>query len=313
VRAPAVAIVAAFVCGITLGLYPPFAQINTSPAKLEIGFAASAVFALVALLLLRSEKLIAGAAVSLLCWLSLGLTGAVIAQQRLPSNHVTQLLDHNQLSLKTPLRWHGILRDEPTHLPWGTGYEIELRGVNYEGTSIPIAGGLRLSFTPHAATDAALLPQLHAGDAIDVVTAARRPPFFRDEGAFNRRSYLATQSIDLIATLRSPKLLQKTSNATSQTIANRLARARAKLRDEIDTLLASDPRSAATLRAMLLGDRSFVDRDESIAFQKTGVFHILVVAGLHVGALAALIFWVTRKLRFTPTLTIIFVVALLAA
>ncbi len=64
---------------------------------------------------------------------------------------------------------------------------------------------------------------------------------------------------------------------------------------------------------MLLGDRTFVDRDESIAFQKTGVFHILVVAGLHVAALAALIFWTTRKLRLTPTLTIFIVVATLTA
>ncbi len=64
---------------------------------------------------------------------------------------------------------------------------------------------------------------------------------------------------------------------------------------------------------MLLGDRTFVDRDESIAFQKTGVFHILVVAGLHVAALAALIFWTTRKLRLTPTVTIVIVVAALTA
>src|SRR5262249_38266357 len=96
-------------------------------------------------------------------------------------------------------------------------------------------------------------------------------------------------------------------------IIDRVARVRACLRDELDSLLASDPRSAATLRAMLLGDRSFVDRDESIAFQKTGVFHILVVAGLHVGALAALIFWTSRRLRFTPTLTIFFVLTVLAA
>ena len=48
---------------------------------------------------------------------------------------------------------------------------------------------------------------------------------------------------------------------------------------------------------MLLGDRSFVDRDEAMDFQKTGVFHVLVVAGLHVGALAALLFWMGRKLR----------------
>jgi competence protein ComEC len=313
VKAPAVAIVAAFVCGIALGLYPPLAQFSSSPVKLGLCFALTAAFGVAALLLLRSEKLIASGAASLLCWISLGLTSAAVAQRPLPSNHVTQLLDHNRLSLKTPLRWHGILRDEPTRLPWGTGYEIELRNVDYEGAAMPISGGLRLSFTPHTAADGSLLPQLHAADEIDVVAEAKRPQIFRDEGAFDRRAYLATQNIDLIAALRSPRLLQKTSTSPRESIANQLARARSRLRGEIDNLLATEPRSAATLRAMLLGDRSFVDRDESVAFQKTGVFHILVVAGLHVGALAALIFWTTRKLRFNPTMTIIFVIALLAA
>jgi len=41
---------------------------------------------------------------------------------------------------------------------------------------------------------------------------------------------------------------------------------------------------------MLLGDRSFVDGDEARDFQKTGAFHVLVVAGLHVGAIAVLLF-----------------------
>jgi competence protein ComEC len=313
VKAPAVAIVAAFVCGIALGLCPPFEQLSASPAKLGLCFAASAAFGVIALLLLRSDKLLASGALALLCWLSLGLTSAAIAQQALPSDHVTRLLDRNRLSLKTPLRWHGILRDEPARLPWGTGYEIELLSVDYEDAAVPVVGGLRLSFTPHANTNASLVSQLHAGDEIDVVAEARRPPVFRDEGAFDRRAYLATQNIDLVGILRSPKLLQKISAAPHPTIVNRLARARSRLRDEIDTLLATDPRSAATLRAILLGDRSFVDREESTAFQKTGVFHILVVAGLHVAALGALIFWISRKLRLSPTMTMLLVVAVLAA
>jgi competence protein ComEC len=313
VRAPAVGIVAAFVCGIVLGLYPPFYSISTSSVKLGLCFVVSATLAIVALFLLRSGKLHASAAVSLLCWLALGVTSSAIAQQPLPPNHVTQLLDHNELRLKTPLRWHGILRDEPARLPWGTGYEVELRAVDYQGATVPISGGLRLSYTPHAATDAALFPRLHAGDAVDVIAEAKRPPFFRDEGAFDRRAYLAAQNIDLVASLRSPKLLQKTSADSSQNISGRIARVRAQLRNEIDSCFTGNPQSAATLRAMLLGDRTFVDRDESIAFQKTGVFHILVVAGLHVAALAVLIFWIARKLRFTPTVTIVFVIGVLAA
>jgi competence protein ComEC len=37
-----------------------------------------------------------------------------------------------------------------------------------------------------------------------------------------------------------------------------------------------------------------------VDFQKTGVFHVLVVAGLHVGALAVFLFWLGRALRLTP-------------
>jgi ComEC/Rec2-related protein len=48
---------------------------------------------------------------------------------------------------------------------------------------------------------------------------------------------------------------------------------------------------------MLLGDRSFVDSDVVLAFQKTTAYHVLVVAGLHVGALIVFLYWLGRRLR----------------
>ena len=62
-----------------------------------------------------------------------------------------------------------------------------------------------------------------------------------------------------------------------------------------------NPQVAGILRAML-GDRSFVDRAESLDFQKTGTFHVLVVAGLHVGVLAFFLLWLARRLRLPRTL-----------
>ena len=67
------------------------------------------------------------------------------------------------------------------------------------------------------------------------------------------------------------------------------------------------------LRAMLLGDRTFVDRDEAHDFQKTAAFHVLVVAGLHVGAIAVVLFWVGRKLRWARVLTMALTLVLLLA
>jgi competence protein ComEC len=219
-------------------------------------------------------------------------------------------VEQGRLSLKTPLRWHGHLRDEPARLPWGYGYEIELSGVEFEEALHPVRGGLRLSFT--ARPEGALPPDLHAGDEVAVLTEAKRPQVFRDEGAFDRRAYLAQQNIDLVATLRAPELIERMSSA-APTIGTVLARARRRLRCEIDELFAGTPQIAGVLRAMLLGDRSFVDREESADFQKTGVLHVLVVAGLHVGALTFALYWAGRRLRLSRVWTMLFTLTMLSA
>jgi competence protein ComEC len=92
-----------------------------------------------------------------------------------------------------------------------------------------------------------------------------------------------------------------------------VSRGRWRLREELDELWSKDTRVAGVLRAMLLGDRSFVDGDEARDFQKTGAFHVLVLAGLHVGAIAVLLFWVGRKLRWARVWTMSFTLLLLIA
>src|SRR6266481_6313882 len=56
------------------------------------------------------------------------------------------------LLIAAPLHRHGILRDEPATLPWGTSYEIELTSVAYQQRSVSIQGSLRASYTPHGRT-----------------------------------------------------------------------------------------------------------------------------------------------------------------
>lgn len=307
-KLPAVAIAAGFAGGIALGLHPLVVPHVTSRFFLATSFALSLTLIVAGLLLAKMERLFPAAVISLSSWASLGFLAACVSEQPRPANHVTSLFEQNRLSLQTPLRWHGRLRDEPAKLPGGYGLEIDLAGVAFEGAAIPVQGGLRVSSTPRP--EQAPLPELHAGDEVSILTEAKLPQMFRDEGAFDRRAYLAQQHIDLVATLRSPELIERLASS-KQSLATFLARTRKRLRDEIDTLCSSSPQSVGVLRAMLLGDRSFVDRAESADFQKTGAFHVLVVAGLHVGAIAAVLFWAGRKLRLTRSLTMLFTLALL--
>ncbi|MGH9741499.1 MAG: ComEC/Rec2 family competence protein, partial [Candidatus Acidiferrum sp.] len=309
-RLPAVAIAALFASGVVLGQAAWFAQRVSSHACIAIGFAATAILICGGILLTKISRLFPAAIVSACSWLLLGLLGAGIANQPRPADYVLSLVQAGHVSLKTPLRWHGRLRDEPARLPWGYGYEIELTGVEYDGALVPALGGLRLSYSAEDGKTTA--PDVHAGDELTVVAQARQPQVFRDEGAFDRRAYLEQQNIDLIATLRAPKLMERT-RAAHTTPATLLAHARRRLRDELDTLFTARPQVDGVLRAMLLGGRSFVERTESTDFQKTGVFHVLVVAGLHVGALAVFLFWMGRALKLTRFWTAVFTLTLLFA
>ena len=309
-KLPAVVITAAFACGVALGLYQPVARLATSRAWLAGGFLASVLLIVTAIALLNRPHLNEAAIVSAVCWIFLGTLGAWISNQPFPGTHIISLINTGRIDLRTPLRWHGRLRDEPTKLPWGFGLEFELVSVDYESSHVPSLGGLRVSFSPKP--DDPGLPALHAGDEVTVIAQAKRPQLFRDEGAFDRRAYLASQGIDLVATLRSPDLIQRASSAPLSA-GTLLARIRHRLRDEVDTLFASRPEVGAVLRAMLLGDRSFVERDEAVDFQKTGVFHVLVVAGLHVGALAFFLYWIGRELRLSRLATMLFTLTLLFA
>ena len=309
-KVPAVAIAAAFAGGILLGQSPlllsPFA--NHSPLLIAAILAGGVL--LLGFALLWRDWIWPAAVASLIAWMALGLLAALTVQQPLPAEHVLSRMAAHQIPTRVPLRWHGVLRSEPERLPWGFGLEMDLRAVETADGRLPVAGGMRLGFTPKE--DATALPELHAGDEIAVLAEAHTPLQFKDVGAFDRRAFLAEQNIHLQATLRASSLLERTGTAG---LSWRwwLARLRGVLRQRLGAMFGESTATAGILRAMLLGDRSFVDRAESADFQKTGVFHVLVVAGLHVGALAAFLFWLARKLRLSRGAeTLLILVGLLA-
>ena len=96
------------------------------------------------------------------------------------------------------------------------------------------------------------------------------------------------------------------------TLSERLARTRGRLFRSLNDIFISRPDEAALARAMLLGDRSFVEHDRVVEFQQTGVYHVMVLAGLHVGALTAFFIWAGRRLHLpllSRTLLTLFVLA----
>ncbi len=303
---PALAIAFLFATGILVGgIYAP-----SLPHAFAATLAVSFVLLILGAALLRKHLTLACLA-SLLAWCLLGAAAIHIERLRVPTDRVTRLVAENRLELSQPLRWRGQLRSDPLRLPWGIRYDVDLDQVQSAATWIPVSGGLRADyFFDERSREAP--PQLRAGDSIEVLLRARLVRNFADPGVTDHRALMADQGIYLTGTPRNTTLIEKIPGPPP-TIANRLARARGRLLSETDTMLAGSPNSAAVARAMLLGDRSFLDSQQIEAFRDTGVYHVLVLAGLHVGMLVAALLWVGRKLRLPLVARTFVTLAALAA
>ena len=302
-KLPALWIVAAFAAGVLLAAFGLL-----SPAWWA---AVAGVSLLASLFLLRQARVAAAWGAALCAWIALGALAAAGESRAVPEHHVTRLLPSASLDTTQPLRWRGQLRSDPVQMPWGMRYEIALDEVESAAGPRPASGGLRLSYFS-GGERAELLPPLRAGDRVEALARARPPRNFRNPGANDARALLAQQGVHLTGSLRSVELLRKLA-PVPVSYSQRMARVRGNLLQRLNRLYASQPEHAAILRAMLLGDFSFVDRETSEIFQKTAVYHVLVISGMHVVAISVFVWWMARRMRFPLELTVALILLLLFA
>lgn len=238
----------------------------------------------------------------LLAWSALGASASRLERFDVPADHITALLAQNALNIDQPLRWRGTLRQDPLTLPWGVRHQLDLEAVQSAGQWMAVSGGLRSdSYFPD--NSAGERSPLRAGDRVEILARARTVRNFGNPGSFDYRTFLARQDIHLTSTMRSSELIEKIPGPPAS-FAHRLARLRGHLLRQTDAMFAAADDRAAVVRAMLLGDRSFLDTEQVEAFQQTGAYHILVLSGLQVGVLAAVLLWVSRRLRLPMALAI---------
>lgn len=286
-RLPALWFALAFAAGIAVSAREPF-----PPWLLPL---AAIILIILAAIATGRRHLLTAWTITLAVWIALGALAANLQRAGVPSDHVTHLIAAGKLDTSDALRWRGRLRDDPVHLPWGYRYEIDLQQVEIAGAYAPISGGLRANL--YDEPNVTPPPQnLRAGDHVEILMRARPPRNFLDPGAPDIRGALARQNVDLIGSLRSAELI-RLIDRPHPTFLQSCARFRSKLLHRLDGLFAGNPQRVAVLRAMLLGDRTFLESDVVTAFQKTSAYHVLVVAGLHVAALLVFILWLCRRLR----------------
>jgi competence protein ComEC len=135
---------------------------------------------------------------------------------------------------------------------------------------------------------------LHYGERIRFTARLKPPRNFRNPGAFDYQSYLASNGIAALASAKVESVTPLPGFAGS-----RLQSWRARMHSSIVAKVHQlwPPREAALIDAMVIGESAFIDRDTRADFQRSGTYHVLVVSGMNVSILAFVVFWTLRRLR----------------
>jgi competence protein ComEC len=197
---------------------------------------------------------------------------------------------------------------------------------------VPMAGGVRMNVIAdkppvNAPVD---LSQLKCGDVIEAPMRIKLAERYHDPGAWQYADYLLAQGIGAHASVRVSKIaLLNEPGASAATRTDRAAQlqcrifaaqswasgrvlsyVRSRANRYLPKVLQLSLADAGMLNAMLFGDRAGLNKTQRVGFERTGSFHLFVVSGMHVGLLAGIVFWLTRRLKVHEWLATFVTIAL---
>jgi ComEC/Rec2-related protein len=321
ITCPLLFLAAALALGIGLSAWRvPDAGSSLAPS-IPLLIAGVTVCLIAALLLVRAGRIGASAAIVLAGFTLAGVALPILFAHRFPPNHVSHLEDWGS-DPDQPLQVEGTVLTEPISTPSGLQFDLAAarlsqpessRAANPERSSRHVSGKIRVRLESPAAgglaargeSGAENLFDLRPGDLIDASMLLRRPHVYQNPGSFDFRKR-AEEIEDLYweGSVSGAVQIHNPQPASGLHWSQPIWRARERVRNAIDRLYppwSVEGRDGAVLKAILLGDRSSLDSATIDHFRASGLYHLLVIAGLHVGLIAGLVLGFLRLLGLNQT------------
>ncbi|MFW5443633.1 MAG: DNA internalization-related competence protein ComEC/Rec2 [Methylococcaceae bacterium] len=136
---------------------------------------------------------------------------------------------------------------------------------------------------------------IQSGQYWQFTVKLKKPHGQFNPGGFDYERWLFMQNIGATGYVRNkpqPRLLSttpvwKSIDGIRQAIANKL------------TVLIQNPDNLAVIKALTIGDRGGVSKQQWDEFRKTGTVHLLAISGLHIGLLSGLAYFLALKIAIS--------------
>jgi competence protein ComEC len=209
-----------------------------------------------------------------------------------------------------PVVLSGRLVEDVTAGEDGSRLSLDVERVRVDGREHATSGGVLLTVAG-TVTPAQALPW-RRGRLVSAPALLRRPARYLNPGVPDHEIALLRRGTALVGTVKSALLVEVVGAGSwaDEAAASVRAWARAAIERDIGRYSA---RSAAIVRAILIGDRTGLDDETQERLQAAGTYHVLAISGGNVAILAAVMVFALRATGArSPTVEIVAAVALVA-
>ena len=139
--------------------------------------------------------------------------------------------------------------------------------------------------------------RLQYGDRIECTALMRVPTPARNPGTFDWPSYLRQRNIAFTAMIRKTDVCTVQARGRGNPFIALSLRMQERFGRALRFGLEDEPKLAGVLMGMVIGERSGIPTVTYEDFQRTGVFHVFAINGLHVGLVMAILLVFLRLVR----------------
>jgi competence protein ComEC len=181
----------------------------------------------------------------------------------------------------------------------GCVVEPTIFSATKEQFTLELAAGARARVSFNLDDEA---PQrLDYGTRVELDARIRAPHNYNNPGSFDYAQYLTRQKIFWTATMARHSAVRILEGRCGSRFWSIIYKIRTTAVDRIEKLYPNDPYATGMMEAILIGEKSKLEKVWTENFRRTGTYHTLVIAGFHVTILAACLLFLFRICNLNPT------------
>jgi competence protein ComEC len=221
--------------------------------------------------------------------ISVAASGALVSRAERTgktSSRLVSLYESKIMSADDPVEVVGVLCAPPEPAPMAYYLDVDAENIRVRNENVPATGRARLMISlsdDEVRTEFDELA-LDCGSRVRVLVRLERARSYANPGSPDFNDFLERHGYDLKGVIKSPLLIENIGEAPHISVLAFLYHLRLRLMSAIDSRFT--PYVAGTLKAMLTGNRYFLNGETVERLREGSTFHTVVIAGLHIGIIA---------------------------